>query len=74
MENNKLVSSADTCEQCHARESVIGPRLRVITKYKDDEANTRTETVLMMMVGGGATGDPRGAHGAGRSHSLRGGG
>ena len=29
------------------------PRLRVITKFKDDEANTRTETVLMMLVGGG---------------------
>ena len=62
MENNRLVSSADTCEQCHARERVIGPRLRVITKYKDDEANTRTETVLMMMVGGGATGGIHGAH------------
>jgi hypothetical protein len=62
MENNKLVSSADTCEQCHTRERVIGPRLRVITKYKDDEANTRNETVLMMMVGGGATGGIHGAH------------
>jgi len=62
MENNKLVSSADTCEQCHERAKVIGPRLRVITKYKDDEANTRNETVLMMMVGGGATGGIHGAH------------
>jgi formate-dependent nitrite reductase cytochrome c552 subunit len=62
MENNKLVSSAETCEQCHAGERVIGPRLRVITKYKDDEANTRSETVLMMMVGGGATGGIHGAH------------
>jgi nitrate/TMAO reductase-like tetraheme cytochrome c subunit len=62
MENNKLVSSADTCEQCHSRELVSGPRLRIITKYKDDEANTRNETVLMMMVGGGATGGIHGAH------------
>jgi NapC/NirT cytochrome c family, N-terminal region len=62
MENNKLVPSADTCEECHTRERVIGPRLRVITKYKDDEANTRTETVLMMMVGGGGTGGIHGAH------------
>jgi nitrate/TMAO reductase-like tetraheme cytochrome c subunit len=60
MENNRLVSSADTCEQCHAREGVTGPRLRIITKYKEDEANTRTETVLMMLVGGGAN---RGIHG-----------
>ena len=28
MESNRLVSSADTCEQCHARGKVIGPRLR----------------------------------------------
>ena len=34
MESNRLVSSADTCEQCHARESVIGPRLRVITQVQ----------------------------------------
>jgi nitrate/TMAO reductase-like tetraheme cytochrome c subunit len=51
MESNKLVSSAETCEQCHARERVISPRLRVIPSYKDDEANTRTTTVLLMRVG-----------------------
>ncbi len=33
MENNKLVSSADTCEQCHQRDTPIGPRLRVIPSY-----------------------------------------
>jgi hypothetical protein len=62
MENNKLVSSADTCEQCHARELVIGPRLKVVTKYKDDEANSRTDSVLMMKIGGGATGGIHGVH------------
>ncbi len=62
MEDNKLVSSADTCEQCHSRERVVGPRLRIITKYKDDEANTRNQTVLMMMVGGGSTGGIHGTH------------
>ncbi len=51
MEDNKLVSSAETCEQCHARERVISPRLRVIPSYKDDEANTRTTTVLLMRIG-----------------------
>ena len=29
LESNRLVSSADTCEQCHAREMFIGPSLRV---------------------------------------------
>ena len=62
LENNKLVSSADTCQQCHAREKVIGPRLRVHTEFKDDEANTRMETVLMMKVGGGKQGGIHGAH------------
>ena len=32
----------------YARGKVIGPRLR-ISSFKDDEANTRTETVLMML-------------------------
>jgi len=62
MESNRLVSSADTCEQCHARGKVIGPRLRVRSGFSDNEANTRTETVLMMMVGGGTTGGIHGAH------------
>jgi hypothetical protein len=50
MEDNKLVSSAETCEQCHERDKPIAPRLRVIPSYKDDEANTRTTTVLLMRV------------------------
>jgi hypothetical protein len=62
LESNRLVSSADSCEQCHAREKFIGPRLRIHSEFKDDEANTRTETVLMMMVGGGSSGGIHGAH------------
>jgi hypothetical protein len=62
MESNKLVSSAETCEQCHARDKPIGPRLRVIPSYKDDETNTRTSTVLLMRVGGGTLGGIHGAH------------
>jgi nitrate/TMAO reductase-like tetraheme cytochrome c subunit len=52
MESNRLAPSAETCEQCHSRDKVTAPKLRVITKFKDDEANTRTETVLMMLIGG----------------------
>ena len=62
MENNELVSSAETCERCHARELASGFRLRMMTKYKDDEANTRTETLLTMWVGGGRSGGIHGAH------------
>jgi nitrate/TMAO reductase-like tetraheme cytochrome c subunit len=50
MESDKLVSSAETCEKCHARERVISPRLRVIPSYNDDQANTRTTTVLLMRI------------------------
>ncbi len=50
MESDRLVSSAETCETCHQREKPMKPELRVITKYKDDETNTPTKTVLMMMV------------------------
>lgn len=62
LESNKLVNSADTCEHCHAREKIIGPRLKVIQKFKDDQANTPIETVLLMKVGGGSTGGIHGAH------------
>jgi hypothetical protein len=62
MENNKLVSSAETCEQCHQRDTPIGPRLRVIPSYASDQPNTRTETVLLMHIGGGTLGGIHGAH------------
>jgi NapC/NirT cytochrome c family, N-terminal region len=62
MESNRLVPSADTCEGCHAREKFIGPRLYIHTEFKDDEPNTRMETVLMMRVGGGSLGGIHGAH------------
>jgi hypothetical protein len=62
LESNRLVSSAQTCEQCHARERYIGPRLRLITKYQPDENNSKTETVLTMLVGGGSRGGIHGAH------------
>lgn len=62
LETDRLASSAETCEQCHSRARVFGPLLRVITSFQDDEANTRTETVLMMHVGGGMLGGIHGAH------------
>jgi hypothetical protein len=70
LESNKLVSSADTCEECHAREKIIGPRLKVIRKYKDDQTNTPIESVLLMLVGGGSSGGIHGAH-MGRGVHIR---
>ena len=62
MESNRLTLSAETCEQCHARAKFAGPVLRVIPKYKDDESNTPTQTVLMMLMGGGRNGGIHGVH------------
>jgi hypothetical protein len=62
MESNRLVPAEETCEQCHSREKFAAPSLRILTKYKDDEANTRTETVLMMLIGGGKYGGIHGVH------------
>jgi formate-dependent nitrite reductase cytochrome c552 subunit len=62
LESDRLVSSVATCEQCHARDLFIGSPMRIITKYNEDATNSRTDTVLMMQVGGGRFGGIHGAH------------
>jgi hypothetical protein len=62
MESDRMAPSAETCELCHSRARAVGPRLRIISKFKDDEANTPQQTVLMMYVGGGNTGGIHGVH------------
>lgn len=57
-----LASSVETCEKCHSRAVDLGSPLRVISKFKDDEANTPIQTVLVMNVGGGRSGGIHGAH------------
>jgi len=52
LESNRLVPAKDTCENCHWPQNFAGTRLRVFSKYADDETNTRTETVLLMLIGG----------------------
>jgi hypothetical protein len=42
----------ETCEQCHAREAVIGTRIRVKTQFASDEGNTQSWTVLNMKADG----------------------
>jgi len=61
MEADKLVPSRETCETCHWTEKFASTRLRVIPTFAEDEANTASQTVLMMMVGGSLT---RGIHGS----------
>ncbi len=50
-----LRPSQDTCEQCHWPERFSGDRMKVITKFDEDETNTSKKTVLLMHIGGGGT-------------------
>ena len=56
-----LRPSRDTCEQCHWPEKFVGDRVKVITHYRDDEANTPAKTVLLLHLGGGG-GQGKGIH------------
>jgi hypothetical protein len=62
LETNRLVPARETCENCHWPQMFSGARLRVFSKYAEDETNTRTETVLMMLVGGNRITGIHGAH------------
>ena len=62
LESNRLVPSRETCESCHWPGKFSGARLRLFSKYADDEANTRSETVLLMLVGGNRISGIHGAH------------
>jgi nitrate/TMAO reductase-like tetraheme cytochrome c subunit len=62
LESNRLIPARETCENCHWPQNFAGARLRVISKYADDEANTRSETVLLMFIGGNRIPGIHGAH------------
>ncbi len=48
-----LRPARETCEVCHWPQKFGGDRVRVINSYGDDEKVTRTQTVLLMHIGGG---------------------
>jgi hypothetical protein len=62
MQSNRLVPSRDTCEQCHWPQKFGAVKPRVIFHFRDDAANTQTQTVLMMLTGGGTLGGIHGKH------------
>jgi NapC/NirT cytochrome c family, N-terminal region len=62
MESGRLVPSRLTCEQCHWPQMFDSVKLRVIEHFRDDAANTETQTVLMMLTGGGDLGGIHGKH------------
>jgi len=62
IQSGRLVPSRDTCEQCHWPQMFDSPKLRVIEHFQEDAANTETQTVLMMLIGGGDLGGIHGKH------------
>ena len=62
METNRLVPSRFTCEQCHWPQKFNSTKLRILYHFKDDAANTQTQTVLLMLTGGGDLGGIHGTH------------
>ena len=50
---NNLRPARETCEACHWPQKYGDDRLRIITKFADDETNSLTKTVLLMKIGGG---------------------
>jgi hypothetical protein len=49
---HSLRPARDTCEQCHWPSKFVGDRLKVITHFQDDAANTALKTILLLRVGG----------------------
>jgi nitrate/TMAO reductase-like tetraheme cytochrome c subunit len=60
---HELRPARETCEQCHWPRKFHGDKLVVKTKFADDEANTRTTTVLMLRIGGHGANGRVGIHG-----------
>jgi nitrate/TMAO reductase-like tetraheme cytochrome c subunit len=53
---HNLRPARETCEQCHWPQKYGEDRLKVITKFAEDETNSLTKTVLLMKIGGGNDG------------------
>jgi hypothetical protein len=59
---HNLRPARETCEACHWPQVYGGDRLKIISKYGDDEGNTASKTVLLLHIGGGN--GTQGIHGA----------
>lgn len=59
---HNLRPARDTCEQCHWPSKFVGDRLKVYTRYTEDEGNTETKTALLIHVGGSQGSVSRGIH------------
>lgn len=59
---HNLRPARDTCEQCHWPTKFVGDRLKVITKFDEDEANSEKKTAVLLHVGGTMGSTSRGIH------------
>lgn len=59
---DRLVPAKQTCEECHRRSKPGDVRVRVIDAFGEDEANSLSQTVLTMHVGGDVLGGIHGRH------------
>jgi nitrate/TMAO reductase-like tetraheme cytochrome c subunit len=59
---HNLRPARETCEQCHWPTKFVGDRLKVITRYGDDEKNTEKKTVVLMRIGGSQGTKSHGIH------------
>ncbi|HKE20976.1 MAG TPA: NapC/NirT family cytochrome c [Bryobacteraceae bacterium] len=53
---HNLRPARETCEACHWPQKYGEDRIRVISKFAEDEPNSETQTVLLMKIGGGNKG------------------
>jgi nitrate/TMAO reductase-like tetraheme cytochrome c subunit len=49
-----LRPARETCEECHWPAKFHGDRLKVLSRYQEDEPNTELKTVMVLKVGGGS--------------------
>ncbi|HUL17373.1 MAG TPA: NapC/NirT family cytochrome c [Terriglobales bacterium] len=47
-----LRPARETCEHCHWPQRFSGDRFLVLTKYQDDEKNTKLTSIVVMKIGG----------------------
>lgn len=68
---HNLRPARETCEACHWPQKYGEDRIKIVHKFAEDEANSQTETVLLMKIGGGNRGI--GIHGThlGKGTSIR---
>jgi nitrate/TMAO reductase-like tetraheme cytochrome c subunit len=50
---HNLRPARETCEQCHWPQKYGEDRIKVVSKFAEDETNALTKTVLLMKIGGG---------------------